>query len=368
MTMDMLWNICYYKLIMDISEFKNILIVDLLRIGDTVVTFPAIRAVRENLPDAHITLVASTDLKSIVEDQELADNIVYFDCKKNGKNPFLIWKFSKTLPTHIYDLAIVLDTRFTSNLIAFWANAKRRIGYNYRCRGFLLTDKVKAPLYWNRPMWEYPDSIKVSHEVDSWIKLIEKAGFNVKDQRPCIKEAHESQKRCESFLKEHNVLQADTLVCIHPGSNSSYQWNSDRFAQVGDFIIKKLKAKVCISGGPDDADLIKEIENNMHAKPIASNCKMNLGQYAEVLRRANLLVSIDTCATHIASAVNTSVIALFGPGDPRIWRPYGEEHIVIQKNDALCVGCKKPVCRQDKHYCMDAITVEEVCKAVENKL
>ncbi|MFH1905191.1 MAG: glycosyltransferase family 9 protein [bacterium] len=353
---------------MNISGLKNILIVDLLRIGDTVVTFPAIRAVRENLPDAHITLVASTDLKSIVEGQELADNIVYFDCKKNGRNPFSIWRFAKSLPIHGYDLAIVLDTRLTSNLIAFWANAKRRIGYNYRCRGFLLTDKMKAPLYWNRPMLEYSDSIKVSHEVDSWLKLIERAGFSVKEQRPHIKESYKNQKWCKNFLKEHNVLQADTLVCIHPGSSTSYQWDSDRFAQVGDFIVEKLKAKLCISGGSDDADLIKEIENNMHAKPIVANCRMNLAQYAELLRRANLLVSIDTSATHIASAVNTPVIALFGPGDPKIWRPYGEEHIVIQKEDAFCLGCKKPVCKQDKHYCMDAITVEEVCKAVENKL
>ena len=353
---------------MSISKFKNILIVDLLRIGDTVVTFPAIRAVRENLPDAHITLAVSTDLKSIVEDQELADDLVYFDCEKNGRNLFSIWRFSKTLPVSTYDLAIVLDTRLTSNLIAFWANAKKRIGYNYRHRGFLLTDKVKAPLYWNRPMWEYSDSTKVFHEVDSWLKLIEKAGFIVKDRRPYIKESCKNQKWCESFLKEHNIAQTDTLVCIHPGSNASYQWTSDRFAQVGDFIIEKLKAKVCISGGPDDADLIKEIESNMHAKPIISNCKINLGQYAELLRRANLLVSIDTCATHIASAVNTSVIALFGPGDPKIWRPYGEEHVVIQKKDAFCLGCKKPVCKQDKHHCMDAITVEEVCKAVENKL
>ena len=353
---------------MNISELKNILIVDLLRIGDTVVTFPAIRAVRENLPDAHITLAASTNIKSIVEEQELADDIAYFDCGENGKNLFSIWRFAKSLPIQGYDLAIVLDTRLTSNLIAFWAGAKERIGYNYRYRGFLLTDKVKAPLYWNKPIWKYSESTDVLHEVDSWLKLIEKAGFLVKEQRSYIREAHKSQKRCESFLKERNVTQADTLVCIHPGSNTSYQWNSDRFAQVGDFIMEKLKAKVCISGGPDDADLIKEIENNMHAKPAISNCEMDIGQYAELLRRANLLVSVDTCATHIASAVNTQVIALFGPGDPRIWRPYGEEHIVIQKKDALCVGCKKPVCKQDKHYCMNAITVEEVCKAVKNKL
>jgi len=353
---------------MNISKFKNILIVDLLRIGDTVVTFPAIRAVRENVPDAHITLVASTDLKPLIEEQELADTIVYFDCKKNGRNPFSIWRFAKSLPIQCYDIAIVLDTRLTSNLIAFWSGANRRIGYNYRCRGFLLTDRVKAPLYWNRPMWEYIDSIKVSHEADSWLKLIEKAGFHIKNQRPYIRKSHKNQKWCEGFLEERNVAQTDTLVCIHPGSNTSYQWKSDRFAQVGDFITEKLKAKVCVSGGPEDADLIKEIENNMHAKPIISNCRMNLGQYAELLRRANLLVSVDTCATHIASAVNTPVIALFGPGDPGIWRPYGEEHIVIQKKDALCIGCKKPKCTQDKHYCMDAITVEEVCKAVENKL
>ncbi len=352
---------------MNILELKNILILDLLRIGDTVVTFPAIRTVRENLPDAHITLVAPTDLKSIVEEQELADYIAYFDCGGNGKNLFLIWRFAKSLPIQGYDLAIVLDTRLTSNLIAFWSGAKKRIGYNYRHRGFLLTDKVKAPLYWNRPMWKYP-AAEVSHEVDSWLKLIEMAGFRAKDRRPHIRESHKNQKWCESFLKERNVAKTDTLVCIHPGSNTSYQWKSDRFAQVGDFIIEKLKVKVCVSGGPDDADLIKEIESNMRVKPVISNCRMNLGQYTELLRRADLLVSVDTCATHIASAVNTPVIALFGPGDPGIWRPYGEKHIVIQKKDAFCVGCKKPVCRQDKHYCMDVVTVEEVCKAVENKL
>ena len=353
---------------MNTQEFKNILIVDLLRIGDTVVTFPAIRTIRENLPEARVTLVASANLKSLIEDQDLADDVVYFDCEKNGRNPFSIWKFAKNLPAQVYDLAIVLDTRLTSNLIAFWANAKRRIGYNYRYRGFLLTDKVKAPLYWNRPVWKYKDSINVSHEVDSWLKLVEKAGFSIKERQPCIRESHKSRKWCERFLKEHNVAQADILVCMHPGSNASYRWNSDRFAQVGDFIVEKLKAKVCVSGGPNDADLIEKIGSKMHTGPIISDCKMDIGQYAELLRRANLLVSVDTCATHIASAVNTPVIALFGPGDPGIWRPYGEEHIVIQKENALCVGCKKPVCKQDKHYCMEAITVEEVCKAVENKL
>ncbi|MCK5595785.1 glycosyltransferase family 9 protein, partial [bacterium] len=271
---------------MDISKFKNILVVDLLRIGDTVVTFPAIRAVRENLPDAHITLVASTGLKSLIEGQELADNIAYFDCEINERNLFSIWRFAKRLPIQGYDLAIVLDTRLTSNLIAFWSRTKRRIGYNYRHRGFLLTDKVKAPLYWNRPMREYKNTTKVSHEVDSWLKLIEMAGFPVKERRPYIGESHKNQKWCERFLEEHNVVQTDTLVCMHPGSNISYRWNADRFAQVGDFIIEKLKAKVCISGGPDDTDLIREIENNMHAKPVISDCRMSLGQYAELLRRA----------------------------------------------------------------------------------
>ena len=87
-----------------------------------------------------------------------------------------------------------------------------------------------------------------------------------------------------------------------------------------------------------------------------------------LLAEMDLVVSVDTSATHIASAVGTPVVALFGPGDPRIWRPYGSGNIVVRDESSECLGCKRASCFREAHFCMDGITVERVMAAAGRAL
>ena len=87
-----------------------------------------------------------------------------------------------------------------------------------------------------------------------------------------------------------------------------------------------------------------------------------------LISEMDLVISVDTCATHIASAVETPVVALFGPGDPQIWRPYGPGHIVLRAEKSECLGCKRPSCFREAHFCMDGITAEKVIAAAERAL
>jgi len=95
---------------------------------------------------------------------------------------------------------------------------------------------------------------------------------------------------------------------------------------------------------------------------------MNLPRFAALLRKSQILVSVDTSAGHIADAVGATAVVLFGPGDERIWRPYGKRHRVVSAVETVCRGCKKAECVQEKHYCMDAIGIDDVKGAVKSIL
>jgi len=335
------------------EAIRRVVIVNLLRIGDTVVATPAIHAIRDAFPRAHLTLVVQSGIRSLLAADPAIDEFMAPRMRLRG---------------HEFDLAVVLDMSFRANLIAWSIRAPRRVGYDSFDRGFLLTDRVPAPSYWNTAVYEYPPDTEIRHQVDSWLHLVEQMGIQPRDRRPRLYVSDDAQNRARSFIADSGTEPGEARVALHPSSSPSYQWRTERFAGLADALVDQHNAKVFVTGSPADGALAKHIAGKMSASLVDATGAGGLDFLTALLAEMDLVIGVDTCAGHIASAVGTPAIVLFGPGDPQIWRPYGAGHTVIRDERSECLGCKRASCFREAHFCMDGITVESVLAAAGRKL
>jgi len=342
----------------DLGELdaKRILTVQGLRIGDTLATLPAIAALRERWPDAEVLSLAPPAPTEIVELSGLADRCIVWSQggSRLGNGKAAVAQLSDV------DLAVVFDCTLTSMLVADRAGATASIGYDSCNRGFGLTHPIAPPPYWNRPVIKYPSDAAIEPQYESWLRLLREAGIDAVSARPKLTPRPDDLAWAREFLGEPS----GPVVALHPGAEPAYQWLPDRFAAVGDTLAEELGATIIITGGPDDAALVDAIAGQMRCEPLLAAGQTTLSQTAALLAEADLLIGVDTSAGHIAAAVGTPVVSLFGPGDPRIWAPQGERVAVLTAPWLDCLGCKTSCCKQDAHPCMAGITVDMVLAAV----
>lgn len=335
---------------------ERTLIVQAHRIGDTITTLPAIAALRNRWPHAEVIALARPAAIEVLALSELVDTMVPWPdaggrlaCGKKAVDAL------KPI-----DVAVVFDCTLTSMLVADHARAKATIGYDSLYRGFGLTHAVQAPSYWNQPVSRYAAGAPVRSQADNWRRLLREAGIEADASHPVLHPRSEDLKWAEAFLGE---AASRPLVILHPGAEPSYQWLPDRFATVGDAFAEDIGGGVVITGGADDLPLAEPIAAAMKRTPLIAAGATSVGQFAALLKLADLLVSVDTSAGHIAAAVGTPAVVLFGPGDPHIWAPQGERVAVLKADDCACLGCKRPRCNRKDHACMDGIAAAAVVAA-----
>jgi heptosyltransferase-2 len=203
------------------------------------------------------------------------------------------------------------------------------------------------------------------HRVDYYLNLIAKAGLRVEDRFCEFYFQEEDASFAGRFLARQGVKEGDFLVGINAGGNwEPKRWPKERWAALADFLIRELKAKVMITGGPEDKQLAEEIRALMSEKPLIASGALNLKQFAALCPRLDLFISADTGPLHIAGAAGAKqVIALFGPTSPDITGPVPLRNTVILRKDSGCkIPCYAADCRDNR--CMKAITPEDVIEKV----
>ncbi|MBM4308848.1 MAG: glycosyltransferase family 9 protein, partial [Deltaproteobacteria bacterium] len=158
------------------------------------------------------------------------------------------------------------------------------------------------------------------------------------------------------------------LIGINPGAAYGLAkcWHPDRFAELGRRLCERWKATALIFGREEERSMADRILKSLGGGGIDFTGKTHLLQLAALLERCRLLVTNDTGTMHVASAVGTPIVAIFGSTDPVATGPWGDGHVVVRK-EVSCSPCFKRVCPTD-HRCMEGITVDEVEKVVSKKL
>ncbi len=338
---------------LDKSKVENVLIFTQKRIGDTIVSIPSFRAIKENLPKSQITVFAISYIKDILDRIPDIDNIVTYDM---GFSFFQKAKFAKKLSTNRFDLAIDLtcDYTFEAALWAFLSKAKYRVGYNTYGRGFLFHKAVK----------QKKEPIHITEKI---LNITRSINLDTDNKSLKLSASNEALEAVRQDLQKNEIGSKDILIGIHPGGHYPTQrWLTDRFADLADQLIERHQIRIVLLGGPKELELIDLIKKTMQNTPIIF-LNQPVRNLLALIQSCSLLICNNSGPLHLATALGTPTVSFMGPTIPTRWWPQGQDHVVIRK-DLSCMPCNEGFCKLKTHDCMKLITVEEALEATDKIL
>ncbi len=330
-------------------------------VGDAVMSVPALRGLRRIFPDASITLHTRDWAKGIFDGADFLDEILTFEPQasavKNIFNQAKIWRENQ------FDLAVVFPNSFESALAAKLGRAARRFGYAKEGRSFLLTDAVKIPAWKNQ-----------RHEVFYYLNLIAEIEFKffgtktVLENEPLfdLKISEQRKHQARKFLEANGIDLTKKIVAFCAGSTNSNakRWHAESYAELNDRIQSELNANVILIGAGNEREVSNAVAEISKIKPFVLTGKTDLAEVSAILSLCDLLVSNDTGPAHIAAALGTKTITIFGPTNPLTTKPWNAEIVYKSVECAPCMLRKCPI----DHRCMTRISAREVFDRAREKL
>jgi 3-deoxy-D-manno-octulosonic-acid transferase/heptosyltransferase-1 len=356
----------------------NILIVKLSAIGDVIHTLPSLSALRRLYPEAHITWVVEEAAADLLVGHPALDRLLVSRRKswlkeiRRGRWAATLAEgraFLKALRGRPYDLVIDFHGLFKSALVVLVSGGRRRLGY--------ASLQEASGLFYNERIPEAKDKHAVDRYLDFVRHLAREAGN--KEGEPAAPEfalaiGAEEQARVATLLAWPGDGRGESepgptrerlrFVAVNPVAFwETKLWEEEKFAALCDRIRRELGASVVLTGG--EKGPLERIRSRMHTEARNLGGETTLRELACLYREAALVISTDSGPMHLAAAVGTPVVALFGPTDPRRTGPYGPGHRII-RSGLSCAPCLKRRC--DSRCCMQGIGVDEVFAAVREIL
>ncbi len=333
------------------KEIKKVIVVDLLNIGDVLVTTPVLKALKETYPKASIDMLVNERMTQILSQNRVINEVI----PHKSFNQTL-----KTVRANSYDLGIILHPgSLKVSLLLLRGKVKYRIGCTKAGitygKGFFLNKKIFPNNAWQ-------------HKVEDNLDVIRSIGITPKDKTLEIHATPQAEQKIKKILGKKKHF----LVGISAASKHWTQcWYPERWAEVANDYIKKHNATIIFIGLQDEMSQIEDIISRISKKENVINLvgKTSLHELIAVIKQLDLLITIDSSASHIASALNTPVLTLFGPTIPMFWGPTSRTSSYIWKEKEACVGCRRYHCVYNKgHECMKSISPQEVIAKAEKLL
>ena len=331
---------------------KRILVMNVNWVGDVLFSTPAFRAIKERYPDSYVACLLHLRCVDVLKGCKYVDEIMIYDEEGRHKGFFGKLKLIRNIRSKKFDEAFIFHRSFTRALLAYLAGVPERVGYRTKRRSALLTKIVELPV----------DAI---HRVDSFLNLLKAKGIEAKGRSYEFVVTDKDRDYINRFLQEAGVKEGVLLIGINPGGNWDLKrWPKENFAKLADALVRKYNAKIIITGAAKDMRLAEDIKNMMKSAPIIAAGTTTLAQLGALLEKLKLFIAADTGPMHIAVAMKTNTIALFGPTSADITGPIGEGgYSVIYKDIGCEVPCYELACPDNR--CMKAITVDDVLKAAD---
>ena len=359
------------------KTIKKVLILRYRFIGDTVLTIPFIRNLREKLPQTFIDVLVSPNSGELLEGNPDLNKIIYFDNtkfhkyeeRKQGDRKDAINRASTTHTTFFscvkalrkenYDLVFVLKRSFSSALLAALSGAKYKIGFNTEFRSFLLTHSLRYD--------------KNLHELDNFLSCLAPLNINPIKYNPVIFPTKLETAKANGFLVRFDRFKPKVL--IHASSAHPYKmWPKRYFSQLIDFLFEQYQSQFVFTGAKIDKEIYDKIISqckNRKKITMQNLCGLtSLRECFSLYQGLDLAICVDSGNAHIAAASGIPTYVLYGPTEPKQWLPIGRKVFPVRLEQLLpCQPCNVKV--QCSHLsCMKLLTPELVfntLKAGANK-
>ncbi len=317
------------ELLNQIGDSPKILIVrQHNQLGDMLLSNSLFRALKEKIFNSHTTLIASEENYFAVTSNKYIDKLIVLE-KKKLWNPILLIKFFMDLSKQNFVLAIVpvtVSISFTSCLIARLSGAKYTIGPSS------LNNKInKYSFLFDYKIDVNKNSENKRHISDVIQDIIRPFGVFTEDLSEHILIQENDQKFAENFFRNSN----DLKVGLHIGAGKiPNRWNIQNFVYIINYLKNRFNAFIYLTIGHWDEQLLNEISKYLNFTPEVLR-NLPIPKLAAVIDKSDLFISNDTGIMHVAGSTRTPLIALFGPTDPEIWAPLGENKFYIKKGDDI---------------------------------
>jgi heptosyltransferase-2 len=319
------------------------------QLGSSLLSLPALRALRMNFPTSEITLVANESfagvLARLLPDYSFLHLAEVKDIKK-------LKSASQVMARQRFDLAVLLDDSFASALVAYLARIPERWGYDRENRGFMLTRKIRLK-YTDPPL----------HLMDYYLNLLKKFGLKVEGAKTHCLVSEGSLQSAASQLHQLGISPSNNLIILKPGSSYGLArvWPLDYQTELIDRLLR-LKAEIVLLGSPASRPVCEKIASSFNGRVYNLSGRWPLEDLPGLLALARVFIGNDGGLTHLANALGRPVVALYGPTDAKICGPALPPAYVFQQ-PAPCAPCSYKNCPYD-HRCLRAISPEEVFKKV----
>jgi lipopolysaccharide heptosyltransferase II len=347
------------------TRIDRTLIIKPDHIGDVLLATPAIRALKNALPLTEIHVLAghwaADILGSYTEvDQVLTVPFPGFQRQATSSNPFAPYlqlvRVSRQLRAIGYQRAIIMrPDHWWGAMLAHVAGIRERIGYDLPDVAPFLTQAL--------PLQE-------EHVILQGMRLVESftGSMDAQDVTLTLPTDELSHAFVHKFLQDSQIPQSKQFICIHPGAGSRFKlWDAEKWAKVADTLMEQMSITVVFTGVEQERSIIAQIQNRMQHKAINAAGELNLRQLPALYAQAEAVLGPDSGPMHIASAVQTPTVALFGPADPIQFGTWGDnrQHIILTSNIA-CRPCRVLDWGDDdlaNHPCVRDISVGDVLEA-----
>ena len=340
----------------------NILIIKLSAIGDVIHTLPSLAALRRCYPEAHISWVVEEAASDLLADHPMLDRVLVSrrkrwlrDLREGRKRSAVLGEvrsFLRALRDRPYDLVIDYHGLFKSAVVVLLSRGRRKLGYDslQEGSGLVLNEKI-------------PEDMS-KHAVDRYLDFPRHLGCDTSNPVFPIGLTDCHVRRVQELLAAQSIDTTAGFVAISPVAYwETKLWDEARFAAVCDRIVRELGLPVVFTGASPEGSIAR-IRERMNAPSASVAGATTLRELAALYRQASVLLTTDSGPMHLAAAVGTPVVALFGPTSPERTGPYGAGHTVIRKGMA-CSPCFRKAC--ETMECMKTIGIDEVFGAVREK-
>jgi len=348
----------------------RVLLLRLERIGDLLMVLDAIAATRAAWPSAHIDLAVGSwnaSIAALIPGIHHVDHVDVPWLAREGTG--LSWRGLLTQARiwrrQRYDLVVNFEPDIRTNLLAWRTGARLRAGYWTAGGGALLTDALT-----------YDPEAHVSVNALALIRHVT-GGVEIgaTAPRPSLVPGAEAVAAAQTLLaRQGPATTASRLIGLHvSGGRESKQWHLSRFAEVGRILAADAGTRLVLTGGPGDRAMVDEVRQMLGDVDVVDAAgTLDLPASAALLTHLDVLITGDTGPMHLAAAVGTPVVALFGPSDPRRYGPLAAHQRVVRVHlpCSPCGQVRLPPewCRGHVPDCMDGITVDAVVHAARELL
>ncbi len=347
------------------SNPQSFLLIQLGDIGDVVLTLPSVQALRTAYPESRIVVCVREKARDIMTDCPWADDVVVVTKNPNG-NEKALWKtldrhrkwFTDLRRRH-FDVAVDFRTGTRGAIIAFLSGARHRIG-RFAEDGGLWRNRLFHTLV-------DPPGERNQYAVQHNLNILKPLGIDGSPPQLILPLPEYRLMQAGRLLQNIGLSSGSPFVVFHPFSLWAYkEWTIAAGARLIDAITEKTGLSVVITGAPEERERAERLVRTCSSRPLNLAGKTTVGELGGVLKLAACFIGVDTAALHIAAAVDTPTIGLFGPSAAVSWAPRGTHHRVVTA-DLPCIPCRNKGCDNSEYSrCMQMLSTESVLSCFEN--